>query len=92
MTYLDLSPSLSADKPTLYSSLKTTTEPLKFLLQVLAAVSQGMGQVAIVIDRIELLSMVLGQDNVLIFVKEVKAMANAFPFYAHIDTSLIAND
>jgi len=41
------------------------------------------------VDRFELLSMILGQENTLMFVKQIKVLPNTFPFFAHVDTGLL---
>jgi hypothetical protein len=61
--YLDLRPTL-ADK-TLYSSVRCSKSPLKTLISVLDAVSIQLTQVALVIDRLELLTLLLGQEDTL---------------------------
>jgi hypothetical protein len=41
------------------------------------------------VDSLELLSLIIGYENTLMFVKQIKVLPNAFPFFAHVDTGLI---
>ena len=70
LIYFDLSPSLS--EKTLYHAIRMSPSPLKTLLSVIDGASKALSQVAIVIDRLEVLSLVLGKESTLKFVKQLR--------------------
>lgn len=95
---LNLSPCLGrGDATSIYDFVRSQPAPHKAIQQILQGIISQLklSQVGVVIDRVELLTCLLGPQETLKLVKSLKQQAQdgeapnvVYPFFAHVDFSL----
>lgn len=89
-TVIDLSPSFTKD--TTYHYVRSASDPAEALLSLIDAALNKSTQATLLVDKLEILSLLLTPAKTLSFVKRIKQHAALFPFFAHCDFSLVPTD
>ena len=90
LTVIDLSPSLSKD--TTYAFIRAASDPVESLISLLDAALGKSTQATLIVDKLELLSLLLTPPKTLLFLKRVKQHTALLPFFCHVDFSLVPAD
>ena len=86
LVYIDLCPQLK--KACFYNYVRSQENPSQALLTLLAGICKANQQNTVIVDRLEILTSLLGPSRTLDFIKHIRTTENLFPFFAHFDALL----